>query len=399
VASRPYRLPLAPEYTLGRRFQYALLSLGDPNLYHVDEAQGFVEFPSQQEYVDLVDKALGLIEELYAPKGCGDPCALASSGPRLYGNDYNPLRRSFQGLLNLNTCRCGRRGGKGFAWAELGCCYARRVVELGAPLGGRSEDLPQLARATLFVKGNVRSTGLPRLDRVVGEAPADLVGSVILGGLLSFLGAGVFSGGREAKRVEYYLIPLAAVEEFAELRRIAGGPAGGGLAREVTGIARGLGASIEQAFLLAVNSRLAEAVELSAQASWRPEELAYSASILMVEPQQRPQVVEGFPLSTSLYRAYTPETLRTLSHLALAPPEGSRGALTACVVGAILLAENPCVADHLLGCLRDLHSLASSLRQAGDARAARGLERLAGLLRRDAQRLMERCTLGWRVGL
>ncbi|GAB6148793.1 hypothetical protein [Stetteria hydrogenophila] len=370
-----FKLPLAPAETLGRRFQYALLSLGDPGRVTVDEASGYAVFQSPDDYVEIVNNALGLISSLTVArrvKGeCTDTvrginCCLLHSGPTLYRIGSGDARL----LASAGFTACPyttSAGKKTVAWNHAAVSYADAVLSRGAPLGGQARDLPWLAKATIF--GKVRTTGGGSdWKKRRAEATLDTLGSILLGGAVSFLWRGRIGDST----LEAYLTPDSVNTEFGRLRDVM---LFKGLQDSTVARAARLVNTYPVSFEVAVSIALAEDLVDNLGSA---EQLAYgeaaslerAASLVMVEAQMRPMVRSSTPLSTVVYYTFgrNGRTVKSVMRLASTATRyankvnGLRDAVGGCLAAIYLQAASLGAADHLSHCLRNLRSAADQAR-------------------------------------
>ncbi len=381
-----FRLPLAPPETLGRRFQYAFLSL-EPEIVTLNLEAGYAEFASPSDYVDLVDKAVQRLSTLLLPsrqKGCngvtirGIDCCRLHRGPTLYlaGKKYGKARQGDAGLLaylGFTSCPAPGKKGAGVAWNHAALSYADMVLSRGEPLGGSAPDLPWLAKATLFSKA--RAAGGDVATRM-STLTLDTVGSVLLGGAISFAGSYRLAGKKRGELTEFYLIPDTVTSAYARLRdlMLSKGLTGNVIAQAIR-IVNELPVSTEIAIALTLAVELAtqygSASQLSRARLTEVEELEKAALLVTVNPQQRPMVTAATPLTMILYFTYRDTTLRQLISLARQARQYSNeveglDALAAnCVNAAYMQASYPCGADHIAHCIRGLEAAAQALERKG----------------------------------
>ncbi|MEB2835839.1 MAG: hypothetical protein GSR80_001080 [Desulfurococcales archaeon] len=395
MASAGFKLELAPPETLGRRFQLALLSL-DPGLYTLNATAGYAAFTSPDDYVELVEEALGALRALESesPRKCkptqvaGIDCCKLHRGPKLYtagASDYTLLRSA-----GFTRCAYSTSTGKeSIAWSHAAVSYAAMVLDSGGPLGGAAKGLPWLAKSTVFGKVRVAGGGRQAGGRRSGsQVSLDTLGSVLLGGAIAFL----WSQRVGRDNLEFYLVPDAVHRGYAALRELmVGRGLRDGVAYRAARLASELPVSIEVALALALAVELAEhykpARELAAYTE--VEELERAATVVTVTPQQRPMVRSTIPLTSILYAAYDGTTLREVLALAWASRgaprglEGLRDAVGGCINAMFLQAMHARDSDHLSGCIRSLAALADAAHRRGLREWESRLGRLAWRLARD----------------
>lgn len=408
--SSGFELPLAPAETLGRRFQYAFLSL-DPDLAIVDEAQDRVLFKRISDYLDLVNKALNLIKQLTVSKANigkhsnvivrGINCDELHEGPRLYragAGDYTLLEKEAKFTNCPYTNPRGRRKRKTkVAWIHAAVSYADQVLSQGSLLGRKVDDLPWLAKATVF--GKMRTVGGGQVFREKLEASKltlDTLGSILLGGSISFL----WSQRLGDSTVEFYLVPNTVHKGYANLRNImlARGFSKGSVARAVR-LVSDYPVSLEVALALTLAQDLASSLGPASQISSYMDaaELEKAATLMTVTPQQRPMVTSVIPLSIAVYAAYSDKTLKVVSYagysasMVLKQIPGLRDVIGSCVGSMYLQAVNCRWSDHLSLCIRNLYTMADKAARDGYGDLAATLERLASRLSKDYLAMARRC--------
>jgi len=401
--TRGFALKLAPPETLGRRFQFSLLSV-DPGLASVDIERGIAWFNGEGDYVALVEKALKKIVDYMstrkAPQACrggivgGINCCALDAGPRLYtagGGDVKLFREA-----GLTKCVYVTRAGKpnpGGSWTHAAVSYAVEVVNARGPLPSpRRYNLPWLAKATLFshIRGPPGTT-----ERKLGDVDINTLGSTLLGGSLSFLGSWVTGGDPRRDRIEFFLVSEAVSQAYNTLRDVAVYKGyGRSLAAIASRLAREVPVSLEIAVFLALAVKLAQKLGPVSQLSNYEDPLEISSSSLLVTitPQQRPMVRSAMPLSPLLYYSYRPSTLFEVDSIAenvgllqgrgTAQVSGLRDLLGKCISKMYLQASYP-QSEHLADCIRDLASLADHAHSKGNAGLGRRLWRLIDLLTGD----------------
>jgi len=420
-----FKLPLAPPNTLGRRFQYAFLSL-DPGKARLYPSAGYVEFGSTSDYVELVRRTVQRIARLIRAQGrrgsrascrvisvtdVSIDCCSLDRGPRLYRagsrGDYGLLRqlvsaitsassRGDYGLLrsvDLNLCtRPGKRG-EAIAWVHAAISYAVKVLQNNGPLGGKISDLPWLAKATLFSKARLAGPGTQPGLRTAGLT-LDSLGTVLLGGAIAYAGAETIGERRET--LEFYIIPDTVAEVYITLRdlMIGTGVLDSTLIRAAR-LAKTFPVSLEAAASLVLAVSIAERYgsleQLSSAQLAEVEQLDKSALVVTVTPQQRPLVRSAVPLTTALYFQYNSRTLRLMLKVAqqlaqqvMADRELSGAAdVVGVCINTLLLHVYSQDASHLAHCIRGLESIAVSLEDKGQYDLASSIYRLIGMLVHD----------------
>lgn len=401
-----FKLPLAPPNTLGRRFQYAFLSL-DPDKARLYPSAGYVEFGSTSDYVELVRRTVQRIARLIRAQGrrgsrascrvisvtdVSIDCCSLDRGPRLYRagsrGDYGLLRS-----VDLNLCtRPGKRG-EAIAWVHAAISYAVKVLQNNGPLGGKISDLPWLAKATLFSKARLAGPGTQPGLRTAGLT-LDSLGTVLLGGAIAYAGAETIGERRET--LEFYIIPDTVAEVYITLRdlMIGTGVLDSTLIRAAR-LAKTFPVSLEAAASLVLAVSIAERYgsleQLSSAQLAEVEQLDKSALVVTVTPQQRPLVRSAVPLTTALYFQYNSRTLRLMLKVAqqlaqqvMADRELSGAAdVVGVCINTLLLHVYSQDASHLAHCIRGLESIAVSLEDKGQYDLASSIYRLIGMLVHD----------------
>jgi len=363
-----FALRLAPEYTLGRRFQMALLSFAPGEvLVRGDEAV----LESAEDYVAAVESAARHVKERLelrkARANCKGgtlelevlgtiDCCRYPGTPKLYtagASDYRLLQES----LGVNS------------WICAALVYADRVLARGAPLGGQAKDLPWLAKVSLFsnVRGPGGGKGGGKKRKGAAVYSLDTLGSVLLGGAAGFLGGYRLGGGDQA---EFYLLPEAPSQGYATLLDALslGGPnkgPQGNLAGAASWLASIAPVSLEAAVGAVAAAKLAEAGGTAGGLGFR-NVLGEAKLYLVRSGGKRPLAAEGLPLTDAYLEVPGPGAVQALLRLAWEAERRRResgGALEAvagCLNAALLDAASPCSSTGLQGCLRDLDSLAKS---------------------------------------
>lgn len=396
-----FKLPLAPPETLGRRFQYAFLSL-DPLLSKLDPLAGYAIFDKTDDYLELVNKALSAINAIRKPRvrrsgKCvnvqGIDCCSLHEGPTLYatGKEVSIGGRTFKGdyrilaLAGLNKCPYITAGNKvSFAWIHAAVSYADMVISNGSPLGGRVDDLPWLAKATLFGKMRVTGGG--------GKQPItltlDSLGSILLGGSIAFL----LKRRINDSTLEFYLVPDSVHSGFANLRNymlLHGNIDEGTMAKAVR-MASDYPISLEVAISLILAGDLASKYGRASQMSYTNiEELEMAATIVTVARQKnRPMIVSVIPLSMIIYLSYKPHTILSTIDLATRTKgakelQGFRSLIADCINSMYLQAVHKSSSDHLSGCIRGLMTAADQADDKGLTNLRDRLRSLVSMLARD----------------
>lgn len=395
-------MKLAPEETLGRRFQYAFASIALARGIgvKVDPAKGVMEFPSGHSYHMAVETASRYIVDALTQRrpisGCrsearihGVDCCTLNPGPQLYaaGGKYESAIFIDAGLTAYSI---EVRGKKQVRWTHAALSYAAIVAGKRGPVGGGSYDIPWTAKATLFSK---RRAPLPGIGKVRHAVDIDTLGTILLGGALSYLGR--YRAG--AADIEYYLVPEYPSEGYARIRAIAslggvGVSSDSNLAGIITWLTSGLSVSFEAALAAGVAAKIAQAA-VDAEKLDR-EGVAGTTRLVTIRPQQRPMVTGSSPLTLSVALSFSGDTVSTALSLAGSvmaqmrrAPEGLLGAehaVSRCINALFLQSQDPCWTDHLVECVRELDALSASARGPVAGLSAR----LKGLLVRDYERLV-----------
>jgi len=398
LAGGVFRLELAPPETLGRRLQYALLSLSEDA--EVDPYAGHAVFPSAGSYVELVEEALEALRPLELQAGAagrrcdgarvrGFDCCRLHRGPSLYSAGRRGTvggaryAGDYLALAQAGLARCPyttSQGKQTLAWVHAAVSYADLVLERGAPLGGSASELPWLAKATLF--GKLRAPGGGRRPRSGGWGSLDTLGSILLGGSLAFLGSQRL--GKQGGSAEFLLVPDAPHPGYAVLRDLllAGGVSSSAPVRAAR-LASDYPVSLEVALAVELASELASRLGPASEAAYLLEaaRLESAATLVTVSPQQRPLVRGSLPLTTIVYRAFRPGSVRLLLRLARLARgaaaqkalQGLRDLVGGCVNSVFLQAMAGRWGDHLAGCVRGLTAAAQQARR-------KRLEELAGVM-------------------
>ena len=369
--STPIRITLLPKEMFGRRLQYAFLSLGSDDVY-INYEQGYAEFSTPDDYVFLVEKALEQIRTALAtqrgPRDCQGPilnglsCCHLDGGPKLYGNDKD-IKTA---IIQSTSFKCNYstpRGDKLAGWTHLAVSYALEVIDKDGPLNEpNSLTVPLLAKASLFSR--LRGVGIKTEKKKV-KNNIDTLGTVLLGGALSYLGR--FNLSRKGQdQAEFFLLPDKPSETYNILREIAALQGlSGNLAAIATTIIKEIGVSAEAAISLALALLLYRNKE-------RVEEigaptLVYNTKLYTVSPgANRPMVRGGIPLSLIFYQTYSERTLKQLQSLLYLAgtrklDEQTRkdlqSALATCIHSLYLQAQNPCHGEFMVDCSRIVSSI------------------------------------------
>ena len=404
-----YKLPLAPPETLGRRFQYALLSLR-PDLSTIDPTGGYAIFQDQSDYLELLEEALDSMRKLQVgrPKGgcenlMGVDCCMLHRGPSLYAagkrgvvggqkatGDYYIMLAAGLGKCLYTT----GRGKKTVAWTHAAVSYVYEATSRGSPLGGGIIDLPWLAKATLFGKTRVSGGGSKGGPRSVVRPTVDTLGSILLGGSISFL----WGQRLGDSTIEFYLVPEAVSEGYSTLRdlMLKQGITGGSIAR-ASRLASDYPVSLEVALALTLASDLARRFGPAKKlASLRQvEELERTATIVTLTPQQRPMVRSAIPLSTLVYASYSDRSIYSMldaARYATTPGvsrnlQGIREVIGGCINHMLLQALHRRYSDHLSMCIRNLVTAMEQASNKGLSEFSQLLSRLARSLASDYMEL------------
>ena len=393
MAAQGFILRLAPEYTIGRRFQMAMLSFAprEPDILG-DEAR----LPTLHDYLHAVNSAANHVMERLrlskARQNCNGgklqlgrlgsvDCCLYPGTPKLYtagSSDKNLLKKT----LNADT------------WICAALRYADKVLSQARPLGGSVNDLPWLAKASVFssYRGPGGGAGETGGKKSGIRYPVDTLGSILLGGAAAFLGSYKL-GDTQA---EFYLLPEAPSNAYRSLLDAlsGGGPqqsSRGNLAGAAVWLVNQAPVSLEAAVSVMLAAKLQDVAEASSESGVvnalgeAKLYLVRSSGRRVRSSGRRPMVAEGIPLSTA-HRDVMPNAVKSLLSLAAtaakAPREVKNDAMAAvagCINGAFLDAANPCTSTGLYNCLRDLDSLAKS------PRILRSHRDLAGKARKAAE--------------
>ncbi|NPA96601.1 MAG: hypothetical protein GXO32_03245 [Crenarchaeota archaeon] len=307
---------------LGRRFQYAFLSFADN--VDVRPDLNIASFESKEEFVKTVRLALEtILASLMWPEttrkkskcppyrlskiGYELECTRLDRGPNLYQagkkSDYRTLQTA-----GLNVCKyINQKCQDTVAWIHAAVSYALLVLEKGGPIGGEPEyDILWLARATLFtmirnVKGAVEAK-----DKKIN---IDTLGTVLLGGAISYLGSQKVSD----QQLEFYVLPEYVSRAYRALRQIAAvGGITSNLAAKVADLTRNLSVSFEQAVALATAVFTIKYAHIATKLGISIGEALGSGKLYTIQTGNRAQVRAGVPLSNLLREAYRGHTLEKL---------------------------------------------------------------------------------------
>ncbi len=358
------RIKLLPTAYMGRRMQYALLSLsplaGDMDRLSYTLLSGEARL-SQVEFSTLIYQALGFITNSLraTQRGCRGPtladidCCSISGGPTLYTSGANDRRiLENAGLVDCYIVREARRGKSGpvIGWTHAAISYAFKVLQGGVEDGERRYDLPMLAKASLFSRSR-GYTGTWETRNY--KATLHELGTALLGGAIAYLGRQRLSeGGDRGSSIEFYLLPDRPSNEYKALASLASiGSLGGNLAARAARLARA-GVSLEAAISLAfaVMARMYS----NKLSGLNPASVAGSARIYMVSTGQRPMIRGGIPISPVLYATYTGQTLKRLYNIAAGPDSSLKDAAVNCVNKLFLQAQAGPHGDYIVDCARSL---------------------------------------------
>ncbi|MEB3807082.1 MAG: hypothetical protein GSR73_06170 [Desulfurococcales archaeon] len=352
------RVKLLPRSMLGRRFQYAFASLSIERVevrYESDE----MIFPDETSYVNTVKLALKNILDVYTQsnplRDCkpstahGIDCCRLRGGPKLYGNDYNDIKR-----MGLGECPYITTKGKAkYTWTHLAVSYALKVIERKGPLRDPEEfGVPSLAKATLFSK--IRGIGAKTETKEI-KVDKDAIGTMLLGGSLSFLGSyNVSRRGRD--QMEFYLLPDIPGRTYSTILQIASiQDFSNNLAALTTSLLKNLGVSMEAALTLAIAVLLYRNEELVSGIEGGAESLVSGVKLYTVSPSgNRPQLRSGIPLSLALYKTYTKRSIQLVNGLAHSRSDIVKSAARECIHDMFLQSVSPCNGSFIVDCGRIL---------------------------------------------
>ncbi len=321
MSSSGVEIRLVGPETLGRRFQYAFLSMADT--VEVYPARGVAVFPTVDDYVETVEKALQAVvrgldwgPSSQGRQGCQGPsfsvgglvidCCRIDRGPSVYAMgkriDVEVFRRA-----GLDKCYYsltgGRRrgGGPTIGWAHAAISYALKVLGKGGPLGSKPEyDVPWLAKASLF--GKTRSMAGAREAKAI-QVDVDSLGTILLGGSLAYLGSHRVTGAGGGETVEFYVIPDYVSDTYRVLREVSVYQGiRDNLASRLARLVSELQVGVEQALALSYGSLLVEQSQLVTGIG--AGRLLAAGKLYIVESGRRPQVRDGVPLTDILNRFY-----------------------------------------------------------------------------------------------
>ncbi|MCE4624523.1 MAG: hypothetical protein F7C35_01480 [Desulfurococcales archaeon] len=369
---------LDPEM-LGRRFQYAFISFSERA--YIRPSEGEVEFGSVDDFLDAVEEALkAILDGLTWPvssnrrQKCSDltvqvagysiVCNRLDRGPRLYQlgskSDFAIIRNAQLDLCKYVTQKCD----KTVAWTHAAVSYALKVLEMEGPLNGPPEyEIPWLARATLFSKvRSVRGT----VDAKGKLIDVDTLGTILLGGALSYLGSQrLDAGGRgQASEVEFYILPDYPSKEYRVLRQISAAEGiTGNIAARTVRLLRELTVSFEQALALSIAVAVYRHAGIAQKAGVNIDAALSSGKLYSVQPGQRAQVRVGLPLTNVLLHSYERGTINSLEWFideALRQKDkearnAAKNAASTCLNSLFLQAVSGASGDlYLRDCARDL---------------------------------------------
>ncbi len=408
MAQDVLRLELLPEEAFGRRLQYAFLSVAYTSPYdsrvRMYHDRGYADFNSKEEYVDVVREALSLIVKALrydrrSSAGCSVPpvggidCCTLDRGPSLYTSGASDLKTLSK--AGLTACPyITSQGKQSVSWVHAAVSYAVRVIENGGPIGGSGVyEIPSLAKVTVF--SNVRGARVKKEAKTI-KAGLDELGTVLLGGALSYLGSHRLSE-KGGERLEFLLVPDRPSYEFKVFRNIASTDGiSGNLAARAAALVSELGVGVEQAFSLAVAILLGRHQELL-RGLGSEDRVVGSARLYTVSSGQRPMLRGGLPLSTIIYRTYSRELLNALNGTVWyarrvrggKAHEALGSALRECISGLFLQASAPCHTGFLADCGRLLGQVAFDDEMPSEARSR--ASRLLGMVSREYERLAREC--------
>ncbi len=368
------RIGLLPPAYMGRRMQYALLSLSpiakDPDRLSYTLLSGEARL-STTELKALAMQALGFItaslranqRNCRGPTLAGVDCCSISGGPTLYtsgSNDKKILENA--GLAECHIVKEARGRGKPgltVGWTHAAVSYALKVLEDRVDGGERRYDLPMLAKSSLFSRSR-GYTGVWETRNY--KVSLHELGTTLLGGAIAYLGRQrVSEGGDRGGSIEFYLLPDRPSGEYRALASLASmGSLGGNLAARAARLAR-TGVSLEAAISLA----FAVMVDMyrSKLSGLNPALVAGSARVYMVGTGQRPMIRGGIPISPAFYQAYTSPTIRRLYNIATNAGGSLKDAAVNCINKLFLQAQSGPHGDYILDCARTLEGALSSLKE------------------------------------
>jgi len=366
------RIRLLPQAYMGRRMQYALLSLSpladDPDRLSYTLLSGEAKL-SRAELTTLVTQAIGFIANSLraAQRNCrgstlaGIDCCSISGGPTLYtsgANDRKILERA--GLVDCHVVKEAKKGRTGqiIGWTHAAISYAVKVLQSEVDGERREYDLPMLAKASLFSRsrGYTGSWETKNYKATLHE-----LGTTLLGGAIAYLGRQrVSEGGDRGGSIEFYLLPDRPSEEYRALASLASmGSLGGNLAARAARLAR-TGVSLEAA--ISLSFAVMAGMYSSKLSGLNPALVAGSARIYMVGTGQRPMIRGGIPISPAFYTTYTSPTIRRLYNIATNAGNNLKNAAVNCVNKLFLQAQSGPYGDHIIDCARELEGAISALK-------------------------------------
>ncbi|BAN89823.1 hypothetical protein [Aeropyrum camini] len=400
MAQATIRIPLLPESMLGRNLQYAFLSMADPARTVVYYERGYAEI-YRDEFLEAVATSVEAIASSLAMHDrqveCrrleGIDCCNLHPGPKLYTSGTSDSK--ILASAGLDECMARtRKGGETLGWTQAAISYAVKVLRRGGPLGGGGYQLPMLAKATVFSKLRAPGTSLEAKRLTIDK---DVLGSILLGGALAFLGRHNFSS-RGQDYAEVFLIPGSVSERYKILREILSlNGLRGNIAARASRIVSNTGASLELSFSLAMATLLHEAGEVARNLGGMP---ASDARIYTVAAGRRPMVRSGLSISDLYYKAYSKTTVYMLYRLAV-EKAGGRGeqagshinVARTCIETLFLQASEPCTTSFALDCARLLVGLANATTASSPLPPSirEPAVKLATALERDLSRMKSRC--------
>jgi len=420
------RIRLLDPEMLGRRFQYAFLSFADLEKVDVKPDIGEAVFLDEKEYVKTVKMVLdAIIETLSWPENaegnrekskCLDHkinchgainCTSLDRGPNFY-QAGGKSEKSMLKAAGLTKCKYYYYDSKkkecveSIGWVHAAVSYACKVIEKGGPLGGEAKyNVPRLAMASLFSVNKIRNI----IDFANSDGKminVDTLGTVLLGGALSYLGKYTLkSGSDDKKTLEFYIIPDYVSRSYRALRQITAlGGVKENLARKAINTAENLGVGFEQALALVTASLVLKHVAEARRTGVDIDNVLASGKLYTIQPEKRPQVRAGVPLPNVLLKAYSPETLEVLDWfvskaLYAVGDIGSqvRSAAATCVNNLFLQAVSLGAGElYIKDCMRVLVVLLDEEELPSDVR--RAAKTLLWRLEREAIRI-----LSWGVGV
>ncbi len=393
------KIRLLPPAYMGRRMQYALLSLSPiaetPDRLSHTLLSGEARL-SNAELTTLVREAIRFIADSLnaAQRNCRGPtlegvdCCSISGGPTLYTSGAND--RKILEKAGLVDCHIVRKSERTIGWTHAAISYALKVLQGRINDGEPRYDLPMLAKASLFSRSR-GYTGTWETKNY--KVTLHELGTTLLGGAIAYLGRQRISeGGDRGGNIEFYILPDRPSQEYRALASLASaGSLGGNLAARAARLAR-TGVSLEAAVSLAfaVMARM-YADRLS---GLNPALVAGSARIYMVGTGQRPMIRGGLPISPAFHQTYANTTIRRLYNLATNARDSLKDAAVNCVNKLFLQAQAGPYGDYIVDCARSLEGALSSLK---DREATGDLAEEARRLLGDLHHEYFRIARGWTV--